>query len=104
MKRDVTQTGLRTRKGMLNDAVSFMKRYISNNYQDYQYQNGINFLLGNKLSFDSFFLPTSDKEEDKLKRKSAKKRRGKDENSLSSSIQETLLFGVTAVMVYCVLL
>lgn len=46
MKRDVTKTGKRTSRGMMDDAVSFAKRYITNTYQDHINQRGIDLLIG----------------------------------------------------------
>jgi uncharacterized protein (UPF0305 family) len=46
MKRDVTRTGQRTGRGMVDDAVSFAQRYVANNYQDKSFQKAINILIG----------------------------------------------------------
>lgn len=46
MKRDVTRTGKRTRRGMMDDAVSFAQRYLANNYRDSAYQRALDFFLG----------------------------------------------------------
>lgn len=46
MKRDVTRTGKRTRRGMVDDAVAFAQRYVANNYRDSTFQKAIDFLLG----------------------------------------------------------
>jgi hypothetical protein len=45
MKRDVTLTGIRTQRGKLNDGVSFVQRYIANNWRDRRSQRGVNLLL-----------------------------------------------------------
>jgi len=50
MKRDVTKTGIRTNQGLMDDAVSYAKRYIANNYIDQSRQIGIDYLLGKRKS------------------------------------------------------
>jgi hypothetical protein len=50
MKRDVTKTGIRTKQGMVDDAISYAKRYIANNYIDPSRQIGIDYLLGERQS------------------------------------------------------
>lgn len=50
MKRDVTKTGIRTKQGLMDDAVSYAKRYIANNYIDQSRQLGIDYLLGTRKS------------------------------------------------------
>eukprot|EP01039_Chlorochromonas_danica_P006469 gene6469-7134_t len=46
MKRDVTITGTRTRHGVMEDAISYVRRYYSNNYRDPQRQIALNTMLG----------------------------------------------------------
>lgn len=47
MKRDVTRMGVRTKRGMLDDAVSFLRRYVANNYWDTAYQRALDLLIYN---------------------------------------------------------
>lgn len=49
MKRDVTRMGVRTRRGMLDDALSFLKRYVANNYWDVAYQRALDLLIYNNV-------------------------------------------------------
>lgn len=53
MKRDVTRTGKRTRRGMMDDAVSFAQRYLANNYRDSAYQRALNFFLGLDIDYNN---------------------------------------------------
>lgn len=53
MKRDVTRTGKRTRRGMMDDAVSFAQRYLVNNYRDSAYQRALNFFLGLDIDYNN---------------------------------------------------
>ena len=46
MKRDVTKTGVRTKQGAFDDAVSGAQRYFMNNYRDPVRQRGLDLLLG----------------------------------------------------------
>jgi hypothetical protein len=46
MKRDVTRTGHRTRKGAWDDAVAGARRYFVNNFRDSARQRGVDLLLG----------------------------------------------------------
>ncbi len=48
MKRDVTKTGVRTGRGLVDDAFSFAQRYVSNNLIDPSYQRRIDFMLGDQ--------------------------------------------------------
>lgn len=54
MKRDVTRTGKRTNQGVVDDAISYAKRYVSNNYQDHEHQNGIDLLTKNSISYELY--------------------------------------------------
>jgi hypothetical protein len=54
MKRDVTRQGKRTKRGIVDDMLSFTRRYISNNYHDAEYQNGLNLILRNSLDYQVF--------------------------------------------------
>lgn len=64
MKRDVTRTGVRTKRGVLDDAVSFAQRYIANNYHDSTYQSGLDMLIGDKnLEYNMTLNPWPDVEE-----------------------------------------
>lgn len=46
MKRDVTMNGIRTKKGVVQDAVSYLQRYYINNYRDKANQQDLNTILG----------------------------------------------------------
>lgn len=46
MKRDVTQNGVRTQRGAVDDAMSAAQRFFSNNLRDQHKQVGIDLLLG----------------------------------------------------------
>ena len=45
MKRDVTQSGKRTQRGAVDDAMAAARRYFVNNLRDLRKQLGIDFLL-----------------------------------------------------------
>lgn len=47
MKRDVTISGVRTRRGLLEDALAFARRYYTNNYRDQYKQIALDLFLGN---------------------------------------------------------
>jgi hypothetical protein len=63
MKRDVTRTGKRTRRGMVDDAVSFAQRYVANNYRDGTNQRAIDFLLGVTVNPESLLQDEEDRYE-----------------------------------------
>ncbi|RYH17311.1 hypothetical protein EON65_28795 [archaeon] len=46
MKRDVTMNGVRTKSGVLQDAMSYLQRYYINNYRDKANQQDLNIILG----------------------------------------------------------
>jgi hypothetical protein len=111
MKRDVTETGKRTRRGLFNDGISFLQRYFANNYRDQHYQNGINFLVNNTLSFDRFSpSPSSEstesspffEEDSEVEELHFADADGKVPNA--TALQEGLVFGLTAMTVYLMLL
>ncbi len=54
MKRDVIRTGKRTNQGVVDDAISYAKRYVANNYQDNENQIGIDLLTKDQMSFELF--------------------------------------------------
>lgn len=45
MKRDVTRTGTRTKRGMVDDAFAFAKRFYVNNYRDPRHQSNIDKMI-----------------------------------------------------------
>eukprot|EP01031_Cornospumella_fuschlensis_P028600 gene28600-34525_t len=46
MKRDVTMKGVRTKRGVIQDAMSYLQRYYINNYRDQANQQDLNTILG----------------------------------------------------------
>lgn len=46
-KTDFTRTGKRTFKGMLNDGVNAVQRYVQNHFLDYERQNVYDILSNN---------------------------------------------------------
>eukprot|EP01038_Epipyxis_sp_PR26KG_P008932 gene8932-12046_t len=57
LKRDVTITGKRTRKGFMADGINSIKRYFINNYKDKFYQHGVDLIIGNES--DSLLMNVS---------------------------------------------
>eukprot|EP01031_Cornospumella_fuschlensis_P032516 gene32516-39312_t len=61
MKRDVTMNGVRTKRGVIQDAMSYLQRYYINNYRDQANQQDLNTILGEdaveeeKLVVDDLF-------------------------------------------------
>lgn len=46
MKRDVTRTGVRTKRGLVEDFASYLSRFYTNNVRDHQRQGAIDLLIG----------------------------------------------------------
>lgn len=52
MKRDVTMWGRRTKRGAVDDGLTFAKRYVINNYRDERKLRGLQLLLGELPCYD----------------------------------------------------
>ena len=48
MKRDVTRTGVRTKRGLVEDFASYLSRFYTNNVRDHRRQGAIDLLIGTK--------------------------------------------------------
>ena len=50
MKRDVTRTGVRTHRGLVDDLMSYVTRFYANNVRDRRRQSAIDLLIGTTLT------------------------------------------------------